>query len=260
MFGLKNDEILTYFLLIVVGYCIAKMFSRSCEGVEGVSPSPSPQVEDTCKRKLDSLCGHTVDYQPCSMCAGNNQENLRKANCSENVISKYCIHPMPNEPGYTINILDIEIKDNIIMQTDGKKIYNYLNQLYENIINAHPSIISSSNESYTVLQNNFIKEVGFSFNNNYTILNYIKDIKDIKGTIVLQKVKEPYFQTFFQIMKGNSKDPKEENDIRFTIQLMNETNYDYETLYLHLNDSGNIITQGVPNIKNFRIYYYFKNN
>ena len=32
MFGLKNDEILTYFLLIVVGYCIAKMFSKSCNG------------------------------------------------------------------------------------------------------------------------------------------------------------------------------------------------------------------------------------
>ena len=32
MFGLKNDEILTYLLLIVVGYCIAKMFSRSCNG------------------------------------------------------------------------------------------------------------------------------------------------------------------------------------------------------------------------------------
>tara|TARA_B110000977_G_scaffold197612_1_gene280602 strand:- start:972 stop:1301 length:330 start_codon:yes stop_codon:yes gene_type:complete len=32
MFGLKNEEILTCFLLIVVGYCIAKMFSRSCNG------------------------------------------------------------------------------------------------------------------------------------------------------------------------------------------------------------------------------------
>ena len=32
MFGLKNDEILTYFLLIVVGYYIAKMFSRRCNG------------------------------------------------------------------------------------------------------------------------------------------------------------------------------------------------------------------------------------
>lgn len=32
MFGLKNEEILTCLLLIVVGYCIAKMFSRSCNG------------------------------------------------------------------------------------------------------------------------------------------------------------------------------------------------------------------------------------
>ena len=32
MFGTKNDEILTYLLLVVVGYCIAKMFSKSCNG------------------------------------------------------------------------------------------------------------------------------------------------------------------------------------------------------------------------------------
>ena len=32
MFGLKNDEILTCLLLIVVGYIIAKMFSKRCEG------------------------------------------------------------------------------------------------------------------------------------------------------------------------------------------------------------------------------------
>lgn len=38
MFGLKNDEMLTCFLLIIVGYCIAKMFSRRCEGFNiGVS-------------------------------------------------------------------------------------------------------------------------------------------------------------------------------------------------------------------------------
>ena len=32
MFGLKNDEILTCLLLIFVGYTIAKMFSKRCEG------------------------------------------------------------------------------------------------------------------------------------------------------------------------------------------------------------------------------------
>jgi len=253
MFVLKNDEILTYFLLIVVGYYIAKMFSRRCNGF-----SVGGQIiEDTCKRELDSLCGTDVDYQKCSMCAGINQVNLRKARCSENDIRKYCIYPMPYMSGYTINILDIEIKNSIIMQTDGQKIYNYLNQLYNNIINAHTSIISASNASYTVLPNNFIKEVGFSFNNNYTRLNYINNINK-EGTIVLQEDNEPYFVTFFQIMKGNTINPNEENDIRFTIQLMSGTNY--ETLYLHLNDSGTIKGQDVPNITNFRIYYYFKNN
>mgnify|MGYP003682078705 CR=1 FL=1 len=32
MFGLKNEEILTCLLLIVVGYFIAKMFSKRCNG------------------------------------------------------------------------------------------------------------------------------------------------------------------------------------------------------------------------------------
>jgi len=32
MFGIKNEEILTYLLLIVVCYTIAKMFSRNCNG------------------------------------------------------------------------------------------------------------------------------------------------------------------------------------------------------------------------------------
>ena len=30
--GVKSEEILTYFLLVIIGYFIAKMFSRSCNG------------------------------------------------------------------------------------------------------------------------------------------------------------------------------------------------------------------------------------
>ena len=52
MFGLKNDEILTYFLLIVVGYCIAKMFSKSCNGFSvGVQNSVVADCENI-KNKL----------------------------------------------------------------------------------------------------------------------------------------------------------------------------------------------------------------
>jgi hypothetical protein len=42
MFGLKNDEILTCLLLIFVGYTIAKMFSKRCEGF---STCPSTNVD-----------------------------------------------------------------------------------------------------------------------------------------------------------------------------------------------------------------------
>ena len=71
MFGLKNDEIFTCFLLIIVGYCIAKMFSRRCEGfsVGGVRgayplcPNDSRNPVDECfahSGNCDKLYTHTI--------------------------------------------------------------------------------------------------------------------------------------------------------------------------------------------------------
>lgn len=52
MFGLKNHEILTYFLLIVVGYYIAKMFSKSCNGfsVGGTNCSSYNDDQKECEK------------------------------------------------------------------------------------------------------------------------------------------------------------------------------------------------------------------
>lgn len=254
MFGLKNEEILTCFFFIIVGYCIAKMFSRSCDGFTVVSP----QGVDTCNQELNKLCGDTIDYQTCSICAGENQKDLKVAKCDETEISKYCIYPMPNKIDYTTNILDVDIKN-----TDsriGLKIYNYLNQMYENIINAH-ALDPPSSAPYKDLPNDIINEVGFSLNNNYTRLNFINNTNSKNGIIFLQDSQQLLFPTFFQIMKGNIEEPTEKNDIRLTIHLMKETNSTPETLYLHLNENGDIKTNDTDsNIKNFRIYYYFKNN
>ena len=70
MFGLKNDEILTCLLLIVVGYTIAKMFSKRCEGfsVGGVRggvplcPSNGSKVDacDLHYSNCDNLYTHTI--------------------------------------------------------------------------------------------------------------------------------------------------------------------------------------------------------
>jgi len=52
MFGTKNEEILTCLLLVIVGYTIAKMFSKSCNGFSvGVQNSVDADCEDM-KNKL----------------------------------------------------------------------------------------------------------------------------------------------------------------------------------------------------------------
>ncbi len=54
MFGLKNDEMLTCFLLIIIGYFIAKMFSRRCESFNvGVDSNSNYYVPKKLSRKFD---------------------------------------------------------------------------------------------------------------------------------------------------------------------------------------------------------------
>ena len=76
MFGLKNDEIFTCFLLIIIGYTIAKMFSRRYEGfsVGGVRgafplcPSDGTKVDacfaysDNCDKLYTHTIGNESDY------------------------------------------------------------------------------------------------------------------------------------------------------------------------------------------------------
>ena len=61
MFGLKDDEILTCLLLIIVGYIIAKMFSR-CEGfsvgIEDITLCPTDS-----RNPVDSCIAHDTDCE-----------------------------------------------------------------------------------------------------------------------------------------------------------------------------------------------------
>ena len=82
MVDIKNEEILTCFLLIVVGYCIAKMFSRSCNGfsvsVWGEHCSDYNLENDCnndniCKWSNTLLQGTTIGM---GKCINNSQEPL----------------------------------------------------------------------------------------------------------------------------------------------------------------------------------------
>jgi hypothetical protein len=67
MFDLKNEEILIYFFLIIVGYYIAKMFRRRCNGF-----SVGGQLNNTCYRYTENLS------EVCDI----NEDNLNYDCCS----------------------------------------------------------------------------------------------------------------------------------------------------------------------------------
>ena len=56
MFGLKNDEMLTCFLLIIVGYTLAKMFSRRCEGFSVGADDFAQSCDPNSRNKGDYYC------------------------------------------------------------------------------------------------------------------------------------------------------------------------------------------------------------
>jgi hypothetical protein len=83
--GTKNDEILTYLLLIIVGYIIAKMFSKRCEGFSvGANDADCESSSDCvsgncCTSTIFSTCGG----ENCCMNNGNNWDYLSTTSCSK---------------------------------------------------------------------------------------------------------------------------------------------------------------------------------
>ena len=68
MFSLKNNEMLTYFLLIIVCYTIAKMFSRRCEGFSVGAATTCPDISGS----SESL------YKEVSTCYGTAKCNFKR--------------------------------------------------------------------------------------------------------------------------------------------------------------------------------------
>tara|TARA_B110000858_G_scaffold196594_1_gene255795 strand:+ start:24 stop:791 length:768 start_codon:yes stop_codon:yes gene_type:complete len=104
MIDLKNEEILTYLLIIVVGYFIAKMFSRSCNGfsVGAYQCGTCPIVEAKCPHDCNKI-ENKADHWYCS---GREQEC---SGCPNTTVNS-CI---PSEASNSLYIgnLDLEIKD-----------------------------------------------------------------------------------------------------------------------------------------------------
>ena len=103
MFGLKNEEILTCLLLIVVGYFIAKMFSKRCNGFRVGGENDS---EPKCNGKKKAECNRPncvfgndqcndvcVDNDYChnnGLCKINPYTNIKYCECGEDWLRPNC--------------------------------------------------------------------------------------------------------------------------------------------------------------------------
>ena len=77
MFGLKNEEILTCLLLIVVGYFIARMFSRSCNGFRVGVTNHSHHLSQTRQDDMVRAVCNSSTYGPNTI---NGRECCRRFN------------------------------------------------------------------------------------------------------------------------------------------------------------------------------------
>ncbi len=114
MFGLKNDEMLTCFLLIVVGYIIAKMFSRRCEGFSVGFSTSEPELcpfeccgpthrncpeekcicPHGCTNVLNTWCSaeKRSGAFACAKCTNAIEEYLHNEGCDNFSIAKWCVN------------------------------------------------------------------------------------------------------------------------------------------------------------------------
>lgn len=102
---MNSEEILTYLILIAIGYFIAKMFSRCTNGVDGFNVS-AYKTSKGCTKALNKLCGYTENLtdKACYDCSASvmNQQKLRAAGCNEYDIANYC-KPTPGVGGRLIS-------------------------------------------------------------------------------------------------------------------------------------------------------------
>jgi len=134
MIGLKNEEILTCLMLVLIGYFMAKMFSRSCNGFSVGGQPSSPQgtvtppgtVAPQCNRQDLHLinqtkescstigCGFSSFDSTCKVCSDILESECNSSvNCRFDSDSERCIFndsgapaPPPSPPQCTQSVKD----------------------------------------------------------------------------------------------------------------------------------------------------------
>ena len=93
MVKVNTEELLTYLILIIIGYFIAKMFSRMCScrncfsvGVQ--QPMPPSQCEVVIKYMFSAECANTPNCMTCT--DGLDLKPLSDAGCTNTDLQNLC--------------------------------------------------------------------------------------------------------------------------------------------------------------------------
>ena len=95
IFGYSIEECLTFFMLIVVGYFIAKLFSQKCNGFSVGAVTCKDQNPGKCKilsncrwNELESKCTNKYAPAPAPAVICNKNEDCKSGICHKNPITK----------------------------------------------------------------------------------------------------------------------------------------------------------------------------
>jgi len=95
-----------------------------CPKSPGPSPAPSPTPgPQSCENELNNLCGSTKgDPFKCARCAGENQQQLEKAGCTNDEIAQWCASDSPSPSPYQDGYFQINNKtgEEIVIEVDNK--------------------------------------------------------------------------------------------------------------------------------------------
>jgi len=125
MLGTKNDEILACLLLIFVGYTIAKMFSKRCEGF-------SVGIETPCN---DRITDHSEDLvDEINECIFGKSGDTTQCNFEKNFFSKNrCLASTIGTKSKTCSDLSTVVGENLWLDLDAID-QNTLCKNYTNIV------------------------------------------------------------------------------------------------------------------------------
>ena len=158
-------------------------------------PSPAPSPTPSCENELNKLCGQTKgDPFRCASCAGDNQEQLHTAGCTNDKIAQWCAGESPSPSPPSSDICN-NLNPTTCLSSTG------------NCVNIQPEAKANCNNNLTKEQCNSAEYSDFKWCSNGPFRNKLENSHNYtidvwnntdKLIFVLVNVREPGYNNNFE--------------------------------------------------------------